>query len=155
MFRHWLETAINLEPYKDEIVQLFRDGMSSQNIAIHIRGRHEISVAERLRDDEVYQLKLKKLASLLSMYETYILHRKVSLALDEERISVSSSSRDSCWGPTSGAMPHSDPGQAAHIMDMVRHFGISLATTLRQITHVCRQFQQPSVREGPDVSWMP
>jgi hypothetical protein len=69
MFRHWLETAINLEPYKDEIVQLFRDGMSSQNIAIHIRGRHEISVAERLRDDEVYQLKLKKLASLLSMYE--------------------------------------------------------------------------------------
>jgi hypothetical protein len=32
--------------WKDEIVQLFRDGMSSQNIAIHIRGRHEISIAE-------------------------------------------------------------------------------------------------------------
>jgi hypothetical protein len=38
---------VGQEPYKDEIIQLFQDGMSSQNIAAHIWARHGISVAER------------------------------------------------------------------------------------------------------------
>lgn len=44
-------TAINLGPHKDEIIQLFRDGMSSRNIAAHIRERHGISAAERTIKD--------------------------------------------------------------------------------------------------------
>jgi len=40
-------SAINLEPYKEEIIQLVRDGLSTSNIAAHVRVRHGITVSER------------------------------------------------------------------------------------------------------------
>jgi len=52
--------AINLEPYKDEIIQLFRDGMPSQNIAAHIRARHGVSVAERTIKSRLQEWQVRK-----------------------------------------------------------------------------------------------
>jgi hypothetical protein len=40
-------SPINLEPYKEEIIQLVRDGLSSTNIAAHVRVRHGFTVSER------------------------------------------------------------------------------------------------------------
>jgi hypothetical protein len=40
-------TSIDLEPFKEEILQLVQDGLSSANIAAHFRVRHGFTVSER------------------------------------------------------------------------------------------------------------